>query len=180
MVKAGQQKALCHVEHLFAGNFHGFNGAGKQHTQIQHHLEQQIFRGSVRFYVIHQREHILLADFFRRVVHRLHVAFVQTQAAEADVQISRSRQTGILFNFPARTADTLLADFADVLVACLVGFALLVRLFRQLHHDKLAVFTIFSVQFHHSMGSRCGTREEVENDSIFFNSRNGNQIANQF
>ena len=68
----------------------------------------------------------------------------------------------------ARTADTLLADFADVLVACLVGFALLVRLFRQLHHDKLSVSTIFSVQFHYSMGGSSGTGEKIKDNIIIF------------
>ena len=145
MVKAGQQKALCHIEHLFARNLFHLNGTGQKHTQIQHHLEQQIFRGTVRFYVIHQREHILLLGLLRRVVDVFHIAAIQTQAAETNIQISRSRQTGILFDFLACTTNTLLADFADVLVACLVGFALFVRLFGQLHHDKFTVSAILSV-----------------------------------
>ena len=114
MVKARQQEPICHVEHLFARNLFHLNGTGQQHTQIQHHLEQQIFRGAIRFYIIHQREHILLPGFLRRVVDVFHIAAIQTQAAETNIQISRSRQAGILFDFPASPADTLFANFADV------------------------------------------------------------------
>ena len=167
MVKARHQEALCHVEYLFACDFFYLNGAGQQHTQIQHHLEQQIFRSTVRFYVIHQREQILLADFIRRIVHRLHVAVIQTQAAETGVQISRSSQAGIFLDFTASTADALFADFANVLIASLVRFALFVRLFRQLHHNELAVSAIFSVQLHNGVGGCGRAGKEVEDYCIF-------------
>ena len=85
MVKARQQEPICHVEHLFARNLFHLNGTGQQHTQIQHHLEQQIFRSAVGFNVIHQREQILLSGLLRRIVDVFHVAAVQTQAAESNV-----------------------------------------------------------------------------------------------
>ena len=66
-----------------------------------------------------------------------------------------------------RTADTLLADFADVLVACLVGFALFVRLFGQLHHNKFTVSPVLGVQFHYSMGGSGRTGEKIKNNGIF-------------
>ena len=85
MVKAGQQEAVCHIEHLFARNFFHFDRAGQQHAQIEHHLEQQVLRCAVFFHVIHQREQILLTDFIRCIVNGLHIAFVQTQASEANI-----------------------------------------------------------------------------------------------
>lgn len=86
MVEAGQQEPICHIEHLFACDFFYLNGAGQQYAQIQHHLEQQVLRGTVFLHVVHQREQILLTDFIRRVVDVFHIAAVQLQAAETGVQ----------------------------------------------------------------------------------------------
>ena len=72
----------------------------------------------------------------------------------------------IIFDFLAGTADTLLADFADVLIACLESFALLIGLLWKLHHDKLAVATIFGVKLHNGMGCGGGATKEIEDKSV--------------
>ena len=41
-----------------------------------------------------------LPQLIRSIIHIIHIAFVQTQTAEADIQISRSRQPGFLLNLP--------------------------------------------------------------------------------
>ena len=62
-------------------------------------------------------------------------------------------------------ADALLADFADGFVACFVGFACFIALFRKLHHDKFAVPAVLGVELHDGMGGGGGAGEEVK-DSI--------------
>ena len=142
MVKARQQEPICHVEHLFARNLFHLNGTGQQYTQIQHHLEQQIFRGSVKFYVIHQREHILLADFFRRVVDVFHIAAVQPQTPETHINGGarfRLRLGHLQLSPPcgqyllARTADTLFANFTNRLKSCFKCFTVRITLFFNLN-----------------------------------------------
>ena len=66
------------------------------------------------------------------------------------------------------TANALLADFADVLVACFVGFACFVALFGELHHDEFAVPAVLGILTHNSMGSRSRTRKEVKYNRISF------------
>ena len=63
-------------------------------------------------------------------------------------------------------ADTLFADFTDVLVACFIGFACFIALLRELHHNEFAVSAILGVELHDSVGSGSGTREEVHNNII--------------
>ena len=50
----------------------------------------------------------------RRVVDILHVAVVQLEDAEADVQVLRGQRV-LFLDFLPSAADALLADFADVL-----------------------------------------------------------------
>ena len=83
-----------------------------------------------------------------------------------------------LFNLIPGAADALFADFADVLVACFVGFACFVALFGELHHDEFAVPAVLGVELHDSVGGGSRAREEVE-DKISFFSRCRNQIFNQ-
>ena len=74
--------------------------------------------------------------------------------------------TVFFLNFFACAADALLADFADVLVARFVGFACFIALFGKLHHDKLAVSPVLSIELHHSVSSGGRAGEEIEDDRI--------------
>ena len=62
------------------------------------------------------------------------------------------------------TANALLADFADVLVACFVGFACFIALFGDLHHDEFAVSAVLGIELHDSVGGGSGAGEKVKNN----------------
>ena len=159
-IKASCQEAVGDVEDLLAGDGGFFDFAGEQHTQIQHHLEQQILGGAVFLDVVGQGiEH---RDFVvgGGVVHILHVGAVQLQHTEAGVQTLSGEGTFVL-DLPASPADTLLADFTDVFLASFVCFRLTIGFFGQLDHDELAIATILCVQLHNSVSSGCRTREKV-------------------
>ena len=51
-IEASQQEAVRHVEHLLAADFRLGNCAGRQPAQLQHDLEQQVFRCAVGLDVI--------------------------------------------------------------------------------------------------------------------------------
>ena len=72
--------------------------------------------------------------------------------------------------------NALFADFADVLVACFIGFAGFIALFRQLHHDEFAVPTVLGVQLHDCVSGGGGAREEVENNILFLGNPTNNPI----
>ena len=130
MIEAGQQEAVRHVEHLLAADFRLGNRAGGQHAQFQHHLEQQILRRAVGLDVIRREGKQILPHCVGRVVDVLHVGGIQPQAAEAAVKVLGQRQPCVLTDFLGRPANALLADFADILVAGLVGFGLFIAGFR--------------------------------------------------
>ena len=64
--------------------------------------------------------------------------------------------------------DALLADFADIRIACFIRLALFIADFRQLHHDEFAFAAILGVQLHHGVGGGGRAGEEVEDNGIFF------------
>ena len=68
----------------------------------------------------------------------------------------------------AVSPDALLADFADILVACLIRFGFFLARFRQLYHDELAVAAVFRVELHDRVGSGGRAGEEVENNAVTF------------
>ena len=70
------------------------------------------------------------------------------------------------FDFIARAADALFADFADVFVARLVRFGFFIAGFGQLHHNEFAVTAVLGVQLHDSVGGGGRAGEEVEDNSI--------------
>ena len=59
-------------------------------------------------------------------------------------------------NLLCSAANTLLADLTNILVTGFKYLALFIRLFRQLHHDELAVSLVLGVQLHDGVGSRSG------------------------
>ena len=73
------------------------------------------------------------------------------QAAETDVQVLGG-QGAVLLDLAPGSADALLADLADVFVPRLVGLALFIAGFRQLHHDKLPVAAVLGVELHDRVG----------------------------
>ena len=84
-VEAGNQIVVLHIEHLLAGNGSFLDFAGEQHAQIQHHLEQQILRRSVLFYVILKAGE--QAGFILRwvIVDIFHIRGVALENAETNV-----------------------------------------------------------------------------------------------
>ena len=64
-IKTGDQEVIGNFENFFAGNLALFNFAGKRYTQLQHHLEKQILRGTVRFDVADQAQQIILSGIIR-------------------------------------------------------------------------------------------------------------------
>ena len=70
-----------------------------------------------------------------------------------------------------RTADTLLADFADVLVACLVGCSFFISIFRNLSKNKLAMLAFFGIKLHKCMSCCCRTRKEIQHNIIFLRTK---------
>ena len=90
-VEAGDQIIVRHIEHFLAGDGGLLDFAGKQHAQIQHHLEQQILRRSVLFDVILKAGE--QAGFIRSgiVVDLFHIGGVALEDAEAGVREVLSR-----------------------------------------------------------------------------------------
>ena len=114
-------------------------------------MEQQVFRCPVVLDIVGVVIEQGLLHFVGTVVDILHVGGVALQHTETNVKSLRSQRT-ILFNFLSGTANALFADFADVLITSFIGFALFVRRFGELDHNKLAVSTIFGVQLHNGVG----------------------------
>lgn len=173
MVKAGQQEPFRHVKHLFPRHFFHFDGAGKEYAQVQHDLEQQVLRRAVGLDVIDKVKQIFLLCIFRRIVHILHIALTQAQAAETDIQICRHGQPGFLLDLASGTADMFLADFADIFITRLVCCSVFICAFRNLSKNKLAMLAFFSIKLHKCM-SRCRRSSiKIQNPILsfsFFNS----------
>lgn len=60
----------------------------------------------------------------------------------------------------------LFTDFADVFVACFVGFTRFVALFRKLHHDELTVAIVLGVKLHNGVGGGGRAGEEIEDHAV--------------
>ena len=131
-VEAGNQEIVSHIEYLFACNLCLLDFAGKQNAQIQHDLEQEVFRGAVFLDVVFQHiEHIGVV-LIRVVVHIFHVGCVALEYTEAHIQI-HSAQRIFFLDFGTGTADTFFTDFADIFITHLIGFAILFCRFCQLY-----------------------------------------------
>ena len=87
-IKTGDQEVVGNLENFFAGNFALFNLAGKRYAQLQHHLEKQIFRGTVRFDVADQAQQIILSGIIRGIIDFFHIGAIQFQYPEANVKVS--------------------------------------------------------------------------------------------
>ena len=124
---------------------------GQRQTPVDQAAEQQVEIGAVILDVGFQTGKHILIVIIRRIVDILHVGVVQLENAETDVEVLRGHGAFRLDLIPT-TADALLANFADVLVACFVGFACFIALFRELHHDEFAVSAVLGVELHDGMG----------------------------
>ena len=71
-----------------------------------------------------------------------------------------------LLQLLTRTADALLANFADILVSGFVGFACFIALFRKLNHDELTVSAVLSVELYDSVGGGGRAGKEIHNNII--------------
>ena len=161
-VEAGQQEAVGDVEHLLAADDRLGDGAGQLHAQVEHYLEQQVFRCAVGLDVVRSDGQQILRHGGGVIVHVLHVGGIQTEDAETDVQ-TLSSQTSLVLDLAPGATDALFADFADVEIARLVGFAGFVCFFRQLYHDELAVPAVFGVELHNSVGRGGRAGKEIKN-----------------
>ena len=101
------------------------------------------------------------------MLHLFIVAAVHTEDAEAGIEVLGS-QRRLFLDFLAGTADAFLTDFADILVACFVCFAVFCCFFGKLNQNELAVTAILSVELHNGMSGCCWAGEEIEDDRIFF------------
>ena len=110
LIETGDQEVSCHFENLFAGNNSFFDLAVKSNAEFQHHLEQQIFRGTVRLDVADQTQQIILRSFVGGVIYIFHIGAVQFQHSETDIQIGSS-QSSLFYNFFTGTADAFFANF---------------------------------------------------------------------
>ena len=164
-IEAGQQVAVGYVPHRLAGYLLLLYLGRQWNTKFYHRLEEQVLVCAVGLDVVLKQ--VSLVEVRWGVIYVLHVRRVELQHAEAGIKVLGG-QRAFLLDLLASTADALLADLADVLVASLVGLALLVRLFWQLHHDELSLATILCIELHHGMGSSGGAGEEVEDDGIIF------------
>ena len=138
-------------------------GQADLHTPIQQAGVQQVQICAVLLDVADHLAHFGLLHFLRVVVHILHVALVHPENAEAYIHFL-VRMFGL--NFIPRPPDALFADLTDILVSRLIGLTLFITGFRQLHHDKLAVPAVLSIELHHRMGCGGRARKEVQNNRI--------------
>src|SRR5699024_8420215 len=100
--------------------------------------------------------------FIGGIVDVLHVAVVQLEDAEANVEVLGGQWVFFLDFIPS-AADTLLADFTDGFVACFVGFALFIARLRKLHHNEFSMAAILSVELHDSVCCGGGSGKKVHN-----------------
>lgn len=56
-------------------------------TEFEHHLEEQVFAGSIRFHIIHLREEIGLRNILWRIVNVLHIGGIEFQHTEACIEV---------------------------------------------------------------------------------------------
>ena len=129
VVKAGVKETVCNIEHLTAADGGLLDFGREKDAEVEHNLEQQIFRRSVLFDVACVIVEQGLLHLVRTVEYFFHVGGVAFQNTEANIKVLCCQRT-VFFDFLAGTTDALLADFSDVFVACLIGFALFVGLFR--------------------------------------------------
>ena len=145
-----------------------FAGVGQRQGQppVQQAAEQKVQVGAVFFDVGDHIHKVLLVVLVRGIVNIFHVAVVQLEDAETNIQVLGG-QRAFFLDFLPSTADALLADFADILVACFMGFAFFIAGFRQLYHNEFAVAAILGVELHDRVGGGGGAGEEIHNDRIF-------------
>lgn len=90
--------------------------AEKFYTQVQHHLEEQVFRRAVGFHVVGKE--VVHGKLLWCVIHILHIRAVQLQHAETNVQFVDALLVCVFFlDFLSGAADAFFADLADGLVA---------------------------------------------------------------
>lgn len=162
-VKASDEVAVVVGVDGTAVDLLGLVGQGQRQTPIDQAAKQQVEVGAVIFDIGFQpREHPLIV-VIRRIVDILHVAIVQLENAETDVEVLRGHGAFRLDLIPS-AADALLAYFADVFVARLVGFACFVTWLGKLYHDEFAMSAVLGVELHDSVSGGSGTREKVEDN----------------
>lgn len=84
-VKTGIQETVGDIEHLAARNRRFFDLGGQQNAEVEHYLEQQIFRCAVAFDVVDLLAERHLRYFVGAVVNVLHVGGIALQHTETDV-----------------------------------------------------------------------------------------------
>lgn len=84
-VKTGIQETVGDIEYLATRNGGFLNLGRKQNTEVEHYLEQQIFRCAVAFDVVDLLAERHLRYFVGAVVNVLHVGTVALENSESDV-----------------------------------------------------------------------------------------------
>ena len=87
------------------------------------------------------------------------VAAIHTEDAEACIEVLCGQRI-LLLDFLSGTADALLADFADVLIACFVGFASRFNSFMELNKNEFPTSIVLVIIFYNSMCSSCTSRKD--------------------
>ena len=142
LVKASHQGAVVHVMDRAA--VHGGCDVGQvdRHAAVQQAGVQQVKVGAVGLDVADGFAQHGLGEFLGFIVDIPHIGGINAEHAETDVEVG----IGMLgFDFVARAADALFADFADVFVARLVRFGFFIAGFGQLHHNEFAVTAVLGV-----------------------------------
>ncbi len=178
LFKAGHQIGIIHKVHILPTNLFGDVGQWERHTPVEQYAIQQVDIGAVILDVAFQFQKHLLVILRGTVIDILHVGAVHFQYPETGIRsfvFLILEQFSLfwfciqlLFNLFPGPADTLFPDFTDVLVSRLVCLWFRIGLFRQLHHDKLTVTTIFRVELHNRMSGSCGAGEEVEDNTFIW------------
>ena len=133
-VKTGDQVAVVVGVDGAAAQLLGLVRQGQRQPPFNQAAEQQVEVGAVILDVgFHLSEKVLIV-VTGRVINVLHVGGIQLEHAETDVEFGVWRvKSGVVIcqllfqNFFSCSSDSLFSDFADIFVACFVGFALLRR-----------------------------------------------------
>ena len=154
LIKAGNEVAVCHRENFLPSNDCLLNLGGKQHAQIQHNLEEQVFWCTIFLDIICKKVQLSLLEILGAVINIFHIGGINSKYPEASVEIAGS-QRGFFPDFLSGAADTLLSNVADGRITCFSSLAFFPCYLWQLNKYKFAVLFLFYIYFHNRMRSCC-------------------------